>query len=69
MTPLGVNYLNDVRRGIGLPTRDQKRDAAARPLDPAELDVLMRSPKPIQTALIGVGGLVVILWLMMFKPF
>ena len=69
MTPLGVNYLNDVRRAIGLPTRDQKADAAARPLDPPELELLLRSAKPVQTALIGIVGLVILLWLMMFKPF
>ncbi len=53
----------------GWPTRDQKADAAARPLDPPELELLLRSPKPVQTALIGIVGLVVLLWLMMFKPF
>lgn len=69
MTPLGSNYLSEVRRAIGQPTRDPKRDAAARPLSPEELDLLLRSPKPGQAAAIGLGGLLVILWLMMLKPF
>lgn len=69
MTPLGGSYLNQVRRAVGVPTRDTKGDAAARPLEPAELEVLLRSPKPMQVAALGIAGLVVITWLMMFKPF
>ena len=39
------------------------------PPDPEELDALLRSPHPFVLTVIGVGGLTVILWLMMFKPF
>lgn len=67
MTPLGVGYLNDVRSAVGVPSPRDKNPGG--PLGPEELETLLRSPKPVQTAALGVGGLLVILWLMMLKPF
>jgi hypothetical protein len=67
MTPLGVGYLNEVRRAIGVPSPRDKNPGG--PLGPTELEALLRSPKPVQMAALGVGGLLVILWLMMLKPF
>jgi hypothetical protein len=42
------------------------------PLEPAsaaELDALLAHGQPVPLTVIGFGGLILILWLMMFKPF
>jgi hypothetical protein len=42
------------------------------PVDPVgaeELDNLLNQSKPVFLATVGVGGLIVITWLMVFKPF
>jgi hypothetical protein len=42
-------------------------DPVARPLD--EVVAMAQGPRPMQVAAIGGGALVVLLWLMTFKPF
>ncbi len=70
MTPVGGSYLRALRAGIG------QRPGNAKPGDPdpvvvsdEELAALQASRKPEVLLLLGAGGFVVILWLMMFKPF
>ena len=36
---------------------------------PEELEALLNSGRPMLVAAIGIGGLAILLWLMMFKPF
>lgn len=55
----GTNYYRRVREATG---PDQ-------PASPGELDRLLKSGRPFELAAIGYGGLLMILWLMMFKPF
>ncbi len=70
MTPLGRGYLDQVRQGLGVATGNRKKDAAAAPvLAPGELAVVLRSSRPLVISAVGVSGLAVLLWLMMFKPF
>ncbi len=70
MTPLGRGYFDQVRQAVGVPTGRRKKDADAPPaLGPSELAVVLRSPRPLITSAIGLSGLAVLLWLMMFKPF
>ncbi len=70
MTPLGRGYLDEVRQAVGVATGNRKKDAAAGSvLEPADLALVLRSSRPVVTTVIGLVGLVVLLWLMMFKPF
>ncbi len=70
MTPLGIGYFNRVRLALGQRTRDLKpADPDPLPASDAELATVLASPRPEQLLAIGGGGFVVILWLMMFRPF
>ena len=68
MAALGSRRLNQVRQGIGLPSL-YGQAPLAEPLSPEELDALLNRAQPMRLAVIGFGGLAVIAWLMMFKPF
>jgi hypothetical protein len=68
MTPLGRLYLNRIRAAVGV---DVKTGAATPgfQVDPAALEAAVRSGNPTLLAGIGAGGLLILLWLMIFKPF
>jgi hypothetical protein len=68
MTPWGRFYLNKVREAVGVDVKSGAIDASA-PVDPARLDAAIKSGQPMLLAAIGFGGLVVLAYLMMFKPF
>ena len=68
MSLMGTRILNEVRIGVGLPS------AYGQPPNPErfnaeELDAKLDRIHPYRLTLIGFGGLVLIAWLMMFKPF
>lgn len=70
MTPLGVGHLNAIRMAVGVRTRDLKEgDPDPTPASDEELAAVLASRRPEQLLLIGGVGFVVLLWLMMFKPF
>lgn len=70
MTPLGTAYFGGVRRALGMRTRALKpTDPDPVPLSDAELASLLESRRPEALLLIGGGGFLVILWLMLFRPF
>lgn len=70
MYPLGSQYYAKVRHAVGMRTyQDKKDDPEPMPGSPAELDALLTGSRPGLLAAIGGIGLLVILWLMMFKPF
>lgn len=70
MTPLGARWFNDIRRQVGARTGDRTTASASpMPLLPDDLDHVLASRRPEQLAVIGGAGFVVILWLMVFKPF
>lgn len=70
MTPLGIGYFNSIRLALGLRTRDLKEaDPDPVPASDADLAAILASRRPEQLLLIGGGGFLVILWLMMFRPF
>ena len=70
MTPVGGTYLRNLRTAIGQRPRNAKPgDPDPVPVSDGELAALQASRRPELLLLIGAGGFVVILWLMMFKPF
>ena len=70
MTPVGSNYLWNIRAALGQRPRNAKPgDPDPVPATDAELAALRDTRRPELLLLIGAGGFVVILWLMMFKPF
>ena len=70
MTPLGITYYGRIRAGIGQKTRGMKpADPDPTPVSDAELATLLDSRRPEALLLVGGGGFLVILWLMMFRPF
>jgi amino acid transporter len=70
MYPLGSQYYAQVRRAVGLKSyQDKNDDPEPQPASPAELDALLTSNRPVALAAIGGGGLLVIIWLMVVKPF
>ena len=71
MSVLGRPYLERVRRAIGIgTTEEQRRKLPIAPaLPPDELARVLASGRPALVAAVGLGGLVLITWLMMYKPF
>jgi uncharacterized membrane protein len=67
MTPMMAARLNAMRSAAGLAVQGAKE--APPPPDDAELRRLIDAWNPVPIAVIGIGSFVVILWLMMEKPF
>jgi hypothetical protein len=70
MGGLGSAYFTKVREAVGvqkysLSTKQPLGNVASL----AELETLLTSSRPLVVTAIGVIGLIVILWLMIFKPF
>ena len=67
----GRLYFDRVRRALGQASPDDIRKKAAPPpaVSPDELGAVIRSGRPMLLMAVGLGGLAVITWLMMFKPF
>jgi hypothetical protein len=68
MGMLGSRQLNKIRQGIGLPS-SYGQPPQAEPLSAEELNAILDHIQPTRLAVIGFGGLTLIAWLMMFKPF
>lgn len=70
MYPIGTQYYGRVRNAVGQKKYNDPKDAPApAPASAAELDALLSSSRPYQLAAIGGIGLLLILWLMVVKPF
>ena len=70
MTFIGVMHYSKVRKALGMPYLERwKPQPAADPAPAEEIEVLLANSPAITLAVIGFGGIAVILWLMMFKPF
>ena len=70
MTPVGGSYLRDLRLAIGQAPRGAKQgDPAPVPASDQDLVAMQTSSRPETLLALGAGGFVVILWLMMFRPF
>jgi small-conductance mechanosensitive channel len=68
MSLLGTRILNEVRLGVGLPSAYGQPPRQER-FNVEELDARLERIHPYRLTWIGFGGLVLIAWLMMFKPF
>jgi hypothetical protein len=70
MTPLGVGHFTRVRQALGQKTRGMKpEDPDPLPASDDALSALLTSRAPETLLAVGGGGFLLILWLMMFKPF
>jgi hypothetical protein len=70
MYPMGSQHYAKVRRAVGIKAYNDPKDAPPpEPVAAAELAPLLASNRPFQLAAIGGIGLLVILWLMVMKPF
>jgi len=71
MYGLASNYYNKVREAVGIQTYQQKKKGIepGPPVGPDELAAILETPRPIVILAIGLVGLLVILWLMILKPF
>lgn len=63
MFPLARSYFRRVSHAV------ETRPSGAPMASDEELDELLRGSRPLVIAVIGYGGIAVILWLMIFKPF
>ena len=68
MSPLGRIYLDRVRRALGVDPKTGAVDPAAS-VDGAAVAAAIASGRPMLLAGLGLGGVLVLTWLMMFKPF
>ena len=70
MTPIGSAYFTGARKAIGQRTRGLKAgDPDPVPVGDQELEAILDSPRPRLLLTIGGVGFLLILWLMMFRPF
>jgi len=70
MTPLASGHFNAIRLALGQRTRQLKAtDPDPVPLPIDQTIALAASPRPMQVAAFGGIALLVLLWLMTFKPF
>ena len=67
---LGTAHFNELRRAVGLPYAiGSRRQPPMDPVPEAELASLVAKGRPWTLAAIGFGGIAIIAFLMMFKPF
>ena len=70
MSQFGSRIYGEARKAAGLPYFENwKQNPPLEPASAEEIDTLLAKGKPVLLTIIGLGGLSVILWLMMFKPF
>jgi hypothetical protein len=70
MYAMATPYYKQVRLAAGIPAPGAKpADAAPEPMPPDQLASLLTSSRPMTLAWFGGIGLVVIIWLMVVKPF
>jgi len=68
MIGLGMRY-NAVRQALGVPRGSRGADAPVSQTDPDEVQRALAATQPVTIALVGVVAVLVLLWLMIEKPF
>lgn len=67
---IGSRYYSQVRKALGMAWFDGRKERSPGAPAPAEeVEALLANGPAVVLAVIGFGGIAVILWLMMFKPF
>ena len=70
MVFLGSRYFTRLRQVSGTPYMEGRKIHPPQEPDSTEqIEAALKSGRPMELALIGFGGLLVIAWLMIFKPF
>jgi hypothetical protein len=70
MYALASRYYAGVRQALGLPSMNDKKGEQPPPPRPVdEVIALLDTRRPEQIAAVGFGGLLILLWLMILKPF
>lgn len=70
MYALASRYYGTIREAVGIRAYQTPKDAPdPTPVSADELAALVDSRRPDVIALVGIVGLLALLWLMMFKPF
>ena len=69
MYTVATPFYGRMRAAAGVPGSEQMAAKLKPPPSPADLDALATSNRPLLLALVGGIGLVVIVWLMLAKPF
>jgi hypothetical protein len=70
MSAIGSRTYGAARKASGLPYFEKgKQNPPIEPASAEEIDAILTAGKPVLLTVIGAGGLAVIAWLMMFKPF
>ena len=70
MYALASRYYGRVREAVGMRSYQTPKDAPdPTPVSADELAALLDSRRPDVIGLVGIIGLLILLWLMMFKPF
>ena len=70
MTPLAAIPYNKVRKALGLRRPYGRLEGApAAPPSAGDVRAMLDAAHPVAAAIVGFGGIAVILWVMMFKPF
>ena len=65
----GTRHQDEIRHALGQAGFYDKKGAPVPPPDPAALARLLDSPRAMELAAVGGIGLLVLLWLMVVKPF
>lgn len=66
----GTSQFSGLRQAVGLPYSDStKTQLAFEPASAQAIDALLAKGNPHLLTVIGFGGIAVVAWLMMFKPF
>lgn len=71
MYVMAVPHFDALRHALGMPTYNdtRKKLEPPPPASDEELAALLASPRPIQAAALGIGGIGLIVTLMLLKPF
>ena len=70
MYAFGTSYYDEVRRAVGVqPFYGAKKRPSASTVDPERVNALLSSKRPQFLSAVGIVVLVILFWLMMFKPF
>jgi hypothetical protein len=69
MTPMGRLYLNRVRLALGVDPTGKSTAPPPEAVDAVALEAAISSGRPEVLMAVGLIGLAILAWLMMFKPF